>query len=135
MAGYLRGQIARMANVNVETLRYYEEEGLLPPPDRSESGYRLYSEEILNRLAFIHNAKSCGFTLKEIKKALTSSGSGQITLDDFLAAIEKKSDKIRGEIAKKEETLNRLTRLKQDLQAEERHPEVKATLRMLRMDS
>lgn len=43
MTGYLRGQIAKMANVNIETLRYYENHGLIPAPMRSESGYRMYS--------------------------------------------------------------------------------------------
>ncbi|MNP69525.1 Mercuric resistance operon regulatory protein [compost metagenome] len=70
MTEYLRGQMAKMANVNMETLRYYEELGLISTPLRSEAGYRLYSEEALSRLTFIHNAKRCGFTLKEIKKAL-----------------------------------------------------------------
>jgi DNA-binding transcriptional MerR regulator len=72
MTGYLRGQIAKLANINIETLRYYEELGLLSLPQRSESGYRLYSEEVLDRLVFIQNAKSYGFTLKEIQKASNS---------------------------------------------------------------
>jgi hypothetical protein len=70
ISGYLRGEIAKMANVNIETLRYYENYSLIPSPIRSDSGYRLYSEEILSRLTFIKNAKFCGFSLKEIKKKI-----------------------------------------------------------------
>jgi DNA-binding transcriptional MerR regulator len=82
--------MAKMANVNMETLRYYEELGLIRSPLRSEAGYRLYSEEALNRLTFIHNAKGCGFTLKEIKKALLKSESSGISIDDFVNVVEKK---------------------------------------------
>jgi MerR family transcriptional regulator, Zn(II)-responsive regulator of zntA len=134
MTGYLRGQIAKLANVNIETLRYYEELGLITHPLRSESGYRLYSEEVLERLIFIQNAKSCGFTLKEIQKALIKSNDRQITMDDFIAVIDKKMDRIHTEIAKKEKTLTMLDQLKRALQATDNHPQVRATLRMLNME-
>lgn len=135
MSGYLRGQMAKMAKVNMETLRYYESRGLIPPPDRSESGYRLYSEEVLSRLVFIQNAKACGFTLKEIHKALSKSERGQIQIQDFLSVIDKKADRIRSEIARKEETLTLLNNLKANLQIADKHPEIQATLRILHMDS
>lgn len=135
MSGYLRGQMAKMANVNVETLRYYENHGLIPSPLRSESGYRLYSDEVLSRLVFIKNAKFCGFTLKEIKKALTKSESSSISLADFLTVIDKKMDKIHVEMAKQQKTLAMLAELKTNLQAEDKHPEVQATLQMLNMES
>lgn len=124
-----------MANVNVETLRYYENHGLIPSPLRSESGYRLYSDEVLGRLVFIKNAKFCGFTLKEIKKALTKSENSSISLADFLAVIDKKMNKIHVEMAKQQKTLAMLADLKKNLQAEDKHPEVQATLQMLNMES
>lgn len=135
MSAYLRGQIAKMANVNMETLRYYEELGFIAPPQRSKSGYRVYSDDVLTRLAFIQNAKSCGFTLKEIKKALIKSSIGQITIGDFITVIEQKTDKIRAEIAKKEKTLTMLDNLKKELQTTDKHPEVQTTLRVLNMES
>jgi DNA-binding transcriptional MerR regulator len=133
MAGYLRGQIAKMANVNMETLRYYENQGLIPTPVRSESGYRLYSEDVLSQLVFIKNAKSCGFTLKEIAKALTMSEGGLISLNDFIAVIDMKKDKINSEIAKQMKTLTILEELKTNLQASEKDPELQKTLRILNM--
>ncbi|MFE4710175.1 MerR family transcriptional regulator [Paenibacillus sp. NPDC056722] len=135
MTGYLRGQVAKLANVNMETLRYYEKQGLLPPLQRSESGYRLYPEEVLDRLTFIHNAKSCGFTLKEIRKALTKSRNSEINIDDFLMTIDRKQEKIRSEISKKEEMLLVLNQLKSNLQSTDMHPGVQATLQILNMDS
>ncbi|MNW41240.1 Mercuric resistance operon regulatory protein [compost metagenome] len=134
MSDYLRGQFAKKANVNVETLRYYEDLGLIDPPLRSESGYRLYSDEMLIRIAFIHNAKSCGFTLKEIKKALTKSRHQNIEIDDFIALINKKMAKIQSEIDNKEKTLTLLDQLKTQLESSDKHPEVQTTLQILNMD-
>ncbi|HEX3048636.1 MAG TPA: MerR family transcriptional regulator [Bacillota bacterium] len=70
MANYLRNQVAKMAGVDIETLRYYEKKGLILP-ERLENGYRVYSEEVLHRLNFIKRAKEAGFTLEEIRKTLT----------------------------------------------------------------
>lgn len=58
-----------------------------------------------------------------------------ITIDDFIAVIDKKMDRIRSEIAKKEKTLTMLNQLKMDLQATDKHPEVRGTLQMLNMES
>lgn len=69
MADYLRSKIAKMAGVTIETLRYYEKKGLILPK-RIGNGYRVYSEEILDRLNFIKRAKQAGFTLEEIRKTL-----------------------------------------------------------------
>lgn len=135
MLAYSRGQIARLADVNMETLRYYERLELLPQPQRSASGYRLYTEEVLGQLIFIRNAKSCGFTLKEIKKALEKSGTGEISLEDFIHVIDKKKDRIRSEIAEKEAVLYLLEDLRRNLQAEERHLGVQETLHILNLDS
>ncbi|MWC31231.1 MerR family transcriptional regulator [Paenibacillus sp. MMS18-CY102] len=135
MAGYLRGEIARLANVNTETLRYYENLGLIVPPQRSDSGYRLYAEDVLHRLTFIQNAKSCGFTLKEIKKALAASVNASISIEDFITVIDKKMDAIHSEISRKEQTLEVLKGLKQNLLANDKHPEVQSTLNILHMES
>ncbi len=68
---YLTSQIAKEADVNVETLRFYEKKGLIPQPIRTDSGYRQYPEETIYRIQFIKNAKRLGFTLKEIKELLS----------------------------------------------------------------
>jgi MerR family mercuric resistance operon transcriptional regulator len=60
------GQVARRTGVGVETLRYYEREGLVEEPPRRESGYRQYPEDVVERIHFIKRAQQLGFSLKEI---------------------------------------------------------------------
>ena len=64
------GEVARRAGVGVETVRFYERQGLLEEPARKASGYRQYAEEVVARLRFIRRAKELGFTLREIKGLL-----------------------------------------------------------------
>lgn len=64
------GRLARAAGVNLDTVRYYERQALMPEPQRSDSGYRLYSRQDLERLKFIRGAKSLGFSLSEIRELL-----------------------------------------------------------------
>jgi MerR family mercuric resistance operon transcriptional regulator len=71
MRGLSTGKLAKAADVNTETLRYYEKRGLLPEPPRRESGYREYPRESVNRLRFIKGAQELGFTLDEIQELLT----------------------------------------------------------------
>lgn len=63
-------QVARLAGVNVETLRFYEREGILPEPPRRASGYREYPHETVGRVRFVKRAQELGFSLKEIKELL-----------------------------------------------------------------
>jgi MerR family transcriptional regulator, copper efflux regulator len=65
------GRVASAADVSIDTIRFYERRGLLATPRRSVSGYRNYSEDVLERLRFITDAKRLGFTLKEIKELLS----------------------------------------------------------------
>ena len=70
LVGLSAGKLAKAADVNVETLRYYEKRGLLPEPPRKESGYRVYPESFVDRLKFIKGAQVFGFTLEEIQDLL-----------------------------------------------------------------
>lgn len=67
---YLIGQLAKQCQVSTDTLRFYEKNKLLVPAGRSESGYRLYSEESLARVTFILRAKKVGLSLDEIRELL-----------------------------------------------------------------
>lgn len=78
------GELAKQAGVNPETLRYYEREGLLPEPERTESGYRLYAQDDVNQVQFIKRAQELGFSLKEIKELLA------LRLDSNSSAAEVK---------------------------------------------
>jgi len=65
------GELAKKATVNVQTIRYYEREGLLPNAHRwPDSGYRDFDDEALLRLRFIRSAKELGFSLREIRELL-----------------------------------------------------------------
>ena len=64
------GQVAKRSEVGIETIRYYEREGLLAEPERRASGYRQYDESVVKRLKFIRSSKELGFTLAEIKELL-----------------------------------------------------------------
>ncbi|MEO8726743.1 MAG: MerR family DNA-binding protein [Acidobacteriaceae bacterium] len=64
------GQLARTAGVNLESIRFYEAQGLVPEPPRSQAGYRLYSLDAVRRIHFIKRAQELGFSLKEIRELL-----------------------------------------------------------------
>src|SRR5260370_11159197 len=64
------GQVATAADVNVQTIRYYERRGLVPPPRRTPSGYRQYADDAVARLRFIKHAQELGFSLQEIQELL-----------------------------------------------------------------
>lgn len=70
------GKTARQAGVSVDTLRFYEREGLLSKPQRTAAHYRLYDERIIARLRFIRRAKSLGFSLQEIRELLMLNDGG-----------------------------------------------------------
>lgn len=71
------GEVARRSGVGVEALRFYERSGLLDRPSRTENGYRLYGEEVLERLAFIKRAQALGFSLEEIGRVIAEKRAGQ----------------------------------------------------------
>ncbi|WP_207061563.1 heavy metal-responsive transcriptional regulator [Motiliproteus sp. SC1-56] len=64
------GQVAREAGISVETVRYYEQRGLIEAPRRSDAGYREYPASVRERLAFIARGKALGFSLDEVRELL-----------------------------------------------------------------
>ena len=70
------GEVSRLSGVGVEALRFYERGGLLGRPARTESGYRLYDGEVLERLSFIRRAQVLGFTLEEIRQVIAEREAG-----------------------------------------------------------
>ena len=106
------GAVATGAAVNIQTVRYYERRGLLPKPPRTESNYRLYSEDTVRRVRFVKRAQELGFTLKEIKELLALRIDARATRADVRKRAEAKiadvEEKIRTLRAMKK-TLTRLT--------------------------
>lgn len=84
------GQIAKQADIGVETIRFYERRGLIPEPPRTPSGYRQYPSDTVRRLGFIARAKELGFTLREIAELLELRLSPGACSADVQAQAEAK---------------------------------------------
>jgi DNA-binding transcriptional MerR regulator len=69
--------VSRRSGVGVETLRFYERQGILGRPGRTESGYRVYDEDVLDQLEFVKRAQALGFTLAEIARLTAERRAGQ----------------------------------------------------------
>ena len=72
-----RGKLAAQTGCNIETIRYYENTGLLPAPSRTPAGYRSYDEDHLRRLKFIQRARALGFANDQIRELLDLSNPGE----------------------------------------------------------
>ena len=70
------GEVAKLSGIGIEALRFYERSGLLGRPERTQSGYRLYDREMLERLDFIKRAQVLGFSLEEIKQIISEREAG-----------------------------------------------------------
>jgi len=81
------GDLARLTNTKVETIRWYEKQGLIPPPDRTSGNYRAYGEAALARLSFIRRARDLGFSLDQVRALLqlASDEAGDCAEVDVLA--------------------------------------------------
>ncbi|MHA3795604.1 MerR family transcriptional regulator [Sphingomonas sp. YL-JM2C] len=64
------GDLAKLTDTRVETIRFYEKEGLIPAPGRNSGNYRIYEQAHLNRLSFIRRSRDLGFTLDQVRKLL-----------------------------------------------------------------
>jgi DNA-binding transcriptional MerR regulator len=94
------GQVSQKSGVSIDTIRYYEKEGLLKEPPRSQGGFRLYPSEMVDQLVFIQKAQAMGLTLKEIKSIMCCGDKGlepccDLTVDLFTAKINELEAKIR----------------------------------------
>ncbi len=104
------GELAKRADVPIDTVRYYEREGLIPPPIRRASGYRDYVDADVDRLRFMRRAKGLGFTLHEIRELLSLTA---MSGDDMAALHALTQAKLRDV----EERIHSLTRIRAALQS------------------
>ena len=93
------GKAAAIAGVSCDTLRYYERQGLLPRPPRTDGGYRDYSASIVERVRFVRNALRFGFTVKQVAGFLKSRESGRPPCREVRAAAEQILGQIDRQIA------------------------------------
>lgn len=88
------GQVAKEASVNIETIRYYERLKLVPKPERTESGYRVFTAEVVQRIRFIKRSQDLGFTLTEIQELLALTESGERTCEQVREFATQKLNEI-----------------------------------------
>ena len=101
-------KVAAEVGLGRDTIRFYEQEGLLPPPERTAAGYRLYEASVVDRLRFIKGAQRFGLRLREIKELLEVRDKG-------LCPCGHTQQLLQGRIAEVDSELARLQRVRQEL--------------------
>ncbi len=105
MSGLKIGQVAKRAEIGIETIRFYERKGLLEEPPRRESGYRHYPLDVIHRIRFIKRAKELGFSLREIGELLA------LRVDETTSSSEVRH-RAQAKIAEIAEKIGDLERMK-----------------------
>ena len=105
---FKRGQLSRKLGCNLETIRYYENIGLIGPADRSASGHRLYYKPDIDRLRFILRLRQLGFSIDDVRSLLETVNSGEFTCSEIAEVAEQHILTIRAKI-------NDLKRLERNL--------------------
>ncbi len=92
------GALSEQTGVKIETIRYYEREGLLPSPPRTSGGHRSYSEDHLKRLTFIRRSRELGFSMAEIRELLALVDGGSYTCGEIKALTLNHAQSVRSKI-------------------------------------
>lgn len=108
MSGFTIGRLAEATQTKIQTIRYYESIGLLPPFSRTEGGHRLYDGEDQKRLTFIRHARDLGFSIEAIRELLSLSDNPQ-------TSCERADDIASRRLEEVEQRLKRLNALKKEL--------------------
>ena len=103
------GQVAADADVTVDTVRFYERRGVLPPPERRPSGYREYTPAAVERIRMARTLQQLGFTLDEIIDALRAHDAGETSEASQLWRLEAVVDRIDAKIAELRRTRRAIT--------------------------
>lgn len=97
-------EASAVSGCHVETIRYYEREGLMPPPARTAAGYRAYTDEEVQRLRFITRGRELGFSLDAIRSLLALAGDASLTC----AEVDRLARQHLAEIRARVRELNRM---------------------------
>ncbi len=115
------GQVAESVSLTAKTIRYYEDIGLLPEPDRSANGYRSYDESACERLRFVKAAQAVGFSLGEIREIVAFRDRGEEPCAHVLDLVDRRARDIAERIAALERMRADLHRLASRAQSVPRH--------------
>jgi DNA-binding transcriptional MerR regulator len=110
------GNVSKQTGLSTKTIRFYEDEGLVPPPRRSESGYRLYSPADVQRLGFIRRARLLGIDLAAIKSLLE-----KVTSQTCAEFGDEATTLLAAHRRDIEQRLEQLTLLRDDIESLEAH--------------
>ncbi|MBC7909284.1 MAG: heavy metal-responsive transcriptional regulator [Pyrinomonadaceae bacterium] len=102
------GDVAKLSGIGIEALRFYEKSGLLDKPARTYSGYRVYSRDVLERLAFIKQAQALGFSLAEIRRIVDDARMGHSPCDEVREIVRRR-------LAEVEERISELKRYRKSI--------------------
>lgn len=105
------GQAAHASGVSAKMIRYYEQTGLIPPANRTQSGYRDYSDTDVHMLRFIRRARDLGFSVPEIQKLLNLWRDGSRQSGDVKRVALQHIEELRHRIAEMEDMVTTLTTL------------------------
>ena len=105
------GTLAKHTGTKVQTIRYYEQIGLLPEPGRTEGGQRRYGDDDLDRLAFIRHARQLGFTLEAIRELLDLSDNPGRSCADIDRIAHRQLKEVEARIARLEALRKELRRM------------------------
>ncbi len=109
--GWLKiGEVSRQSGIGIETLRFYERQGLLGSPGRTMSGYRMYDADVLDRLEFIKRAQALGFSLAEIARIISEKEAGQNPCSEVREVVRRRLNEL-------DERLKQLQRYRRELAA------------------
>ena len=104
------GEVSKRSGVGIEALRFYEKSGLLDRPQRTGSGYRVYDESVLDRLAFIKKAQVLGFTLEEIRELISHKRRGENPCGEVRQIV-------KGRLKELDERIAQMTQYRDELAA------------------
>lgn len=111
MNGLSTSDLAKQSGINLESIRFYERQGLLPKPPRTASGYRVFPQESVRRVRFIKRAQALGFTLREIKQLIALRAHPETACADVRTQAEAKIADIAQKISDLRAMQRELTRL------------------------
>lgn len=104
------GEVAEKVGIATSAIRFYEESGLLPEPERTSAGYRDYPPAIIDRLAFIRAGQAVGLTLAELREVLGIRDRGEPPCQHVTHLIDRRIDEI-------DQRIGDLQKLRRDLTA------------------
>lgn len=105
------GEVARQFGISTQTIHWYEAQGLLPQSHRSESGYREYSQQAIDQIAFVRKALSLGFSVADIKDIIALRQQGKVPCDHVLELVDNKIHEITEQIQSLEQLRTQLRAL------------------------